>query len=288
MSLLNNNIENVQEFYFDVVKTPSKLWQEMDNTVLEQIILYMVGVNELDEFFYNKFLVDQKKNLPSYFSQTVFFKTLLKLAPLKTLEMIREYTKEIILDASHMEAAICAGRVDVVEWLDKQGCKVDEFTCGTAARHGQYDIIRYLIKVRNPSAPLISNACENAARYGHLSILKFLYNNNCPLNEEVFAKACSGLNLEIVQWLHHMGCPINLKAFCYAACVGHWPILNFLESIHAPWNEFTCYNAMKNHHLDVLIWLRKRPNPCPINEETFDIIQSKWPTINWSNITEHQ
>ena len=76
---------------------------------------------------------------------------------------------------------------------------------------------------------------SEAAWYGHLELVKWLCGEGgFAMDEMVMEHAASGGNLELVQWLRGEGCP---------------------------WDEDTCFWAVRQGHVEVLRWVRK--NGCP-------------------------
>lgn len=85
--------------------------------------------------------------------------------------------------------------------------------------------------------------CSNAARGGHLDILKYLKENSCPWNEDTCSNAALWGHLECLKWAIENGCS---------------------------WEKDTCYNsAVKHEHLDVLEYVEK--NGYPRNEDICSI-----------------
>ena len=63
--------------------------------------------------------------------------------------------------------------------------------------------------------------CEDAARGGHLEVLKLARENGCPWDEETCADAAEGGHLEVLQWARENGCPWNWETRDYAAELGY-------------------------------------------------------------------
>ena len=51
-------------------------------------------------------------------------------------------------------------------------------------------------------------ACNNAAKYGHLEVLKYLHENGCPCTE-----AARNGKLNCLKYLHENGCPWSATFF---------------------------------------------------------------------------
>merc|ERR1712232_289168 len=67
-----------------------------------------------------------------------------------------------------------------------------------------------------------SFTCQYAARWGHLHVLQWLYNEeNCEWDECISLAAASGGHLEVLQWLRANGCPWNRDVCLAVAAYGH-------------------------------------------------------------------
>ena len=92
--------------------------------------------------------------------------------------------------------------------------------------------------------------CEDAARGGHLDVLKWARENDCPWDKWTCAFAAEGGHLEILKWARENGCP---------------------------WDEGTCSYAAYGGHLDVLQWARA--NGCPWDEISRRLATEQWPEV---------
>jgi len=114
---------------------------------------------------------------------------------------------------------------------------------------------------------LDAETCSNAAKGGHLDVLKWLRSQDppCPWSEATCAEAASNGQLDVVKWLRSQNppCPWNEWTTYFAAENGHFDVLKWLHSQNppCPWNERTTYFAEDNDHFDVLKWLVE--NGCP-------------------------
>ena len=74
-------------------------------------------------------------------------------------------------------------------------------------------------------------ACTEAAKNGHLEVLIWLRDNNCPWNEYACTFAAASGHLEVLIWLHTNNCPLN-KSECvkYATQNNHQHITDWLNA----------------------------------------------------------
>ena len=63
--------------------------------------------------------------------------------------------------------------------------------------------------------------CTYAAMHGHLEVLKWLRDNDCPLNLRTSSCAAEGGHLDVLKWLRDNGCPWDDETRQHAA--ERWP-----------------------------------------------------------------
>jgi hypothetical protein len=74
--------------------------------------------------------------------------------------------------------------------------------------------------------PWDSKTCENAARGGHLEVLKYAHENRCPWDWKTCADAASGGHLECLKYAHENGCYWDWRTCYNATSKGIWKYLN--------------------------------------------------------------
>ena len=74
-----------------------------------------------------------------------------------------------------------------------------------AARIGDFEALKALRCAEK--FPWGYSTCENAAKGGHLEVLKWARENDCPWNEWTCENAAKGGHLEILKWARENGCP---------------------------------------------------------------------------------
>lgn len=68
-----------------------------------------------------------------------------------------------------------------------------------------------IIWMRDNGCPINNTICHDAALNGHVHIIKWARANGCPWDENVCEVAVQGGHLEILQWARANGCPWDEK-----------------------------------------------------------------------------
>jgi hypothetical protein len=114
--------------------------------------------------------------------------------------------------------------------------------------------------------PWNEKVCSNAARGGHVDVLRWARENECPWDEWTCAYAARGGHLNVLEWARDHDCPWNPSTCAYAARGGHIHVLQWAREHDCPWDPFTCLSATEGGHLDVLRWARG--HDCPWHRNT--------------------
>jgi hypothetical protein len=102
-----------------------------------------------------------------------------------------------------------------------------------------------------------------AAVIQDLDMIQHYYTISCRIacrNQIFYGVACGGY-LKAVQWLHTHGCPWDEKTCWWAVRYGHLDVLQYLHTNGCPWNQNSCVQAARFGHLEVLQYLHT--NGCP-------------------------
>jgi hypothetical protein len=162
-----------------------------------------------------------------------------------------------------MSWAAGEGIFSLTVWLKTQGCRWNESTCGDAARGGHMAVLR---RLRAESCPWNRWASAKAARGGHLSVLKWLRDGGCPWDELTCSLAAKEGHPEVLRWLRANGHPWNRLTCESAATGGHLEVLQWLHANGCPWDGRTCQAAASEGQLSMLRWLHA--NGCRWDELT--------------------
>ena len=132
-------------------------------------------------------------------------------------------------------------------------------TCDNAARGGHIDILKWLknnIRAWSDWSGSTST-CLNAGRGGHFDILKWLYHENrFEMDKHICTCAALHGNLDILKWAILHGCEMDEKTCEMAAFKGHLHILKWARKYDCPWDKTTCAKrARKKGHLEIVEWI---------------------------------
>lgn len=179
-----------------------------------------------------------------------------------------------------------------LNWARDCDLNVWDDPCSHAAATGRLDVLQYAISLGffREGMPV----CEEAARGGHLEVLKWCRANGYPWGLSGL-RAAGGGHLEVLRWCATNGCPMDIKERKFprprsrglmlvggqyqwsqgframeivsaAAQGGHLEVLRWCRSQGYAWPVGTSYLAATRGHFDVLRWLRA--NGCPWSPST--------------------
>lgn len=95
--------------------------------------------------------------------------------------------------------AIISGNLDMIKYLYIANCPYHEHTsCIYAAENNYLEVCKYLKEI---SFKFDVGTTIAAAYSGKLDCLKFAIDNGCPINEEVFYRAVEGNHINVVKYL---------------------------------------------------------------------------------------
>jgi hypothetical protein len=123
--------------------------------------------------------------------------------------------------------AITCGDLDKLQWL----CLVRKAamcfeSSAIAARHGHTSILKWLYEIK---FPIDAETCCEAAYRGCLNVLQLLHAEGHEWHERTGLLAATGGHLEVVQWLSEHGCAYDVNnMIAQAAHFGHIHILDWL------------------------------------------------------------
>ena len=168
-----------------------------------------------------------------------------------------------LLSIATCSAAARRGQLNLLQWARANGCPWGP-TSGSGARKG--GSLRAQRHATGMCYPGYEHTSGEAARGGHIELLKWARREGCPLDESMCIWAAEGGHLETLAWARSEGCHWNSLTSAYAARYGWLEVLKWLRENGCPWDSGVCNAAARGGHLDVLKWLRKRG--CPWDQAT--------------------
>jgi hypothetical protein len=128
-----------------------------------------------------------------------------------------------------------------------------------ASAHGHLECLRFLVDHFRPYVPWDASTAVMTAAMDQLECLKFLRENGCPWNDDVFRAATGCAEMEVVEYLHEIGSP-GETACEGAALAGSVERLEFLRARGYPWGG-AFYHAATRGRLDCMRWMHE--HGCP-------------------------
>jgi len=133
-----------------------------------------------------------------------------------------------------------------------------------AAEGGHLEVLKW---AREHNCPWHGeDVCSDAAGGGHLEVLQWARDHDCPWDKTTCECAAQHGFLEVVQWARAHGCNCDEITCGCAAASGNLELLRWVRENHCPWNELTCAGAAVSGKLDILQWARD--HHCPWDEDT--------------------
>ena len=174
------------------------------------------------------------------------------LAILKQLTFFPDVSEAELFHADTFAIAASGGHLEVVQYLEENGCSWDCNACFCAVEGGHLKVLEFL---RNRRCPGHEKIIDFAASIGQLNVLKYARQNGWQLDSharDVVMSRYFGPNY-----------PTTVDAWipAYAAAGGHLEVLKYLRELQYPWDEKTCEYAAAGGHLEVLKYAHE--NGCP-------------------------
>ena len=184
------------------------------------------------------------------------------------------------------------GNIEFLEWMKKQGLKVDTELCSSSAlKYGQLEILKWL---QTENWKCNENSCNYAAESGRIEVVQWAKGNGSEWSEETMTIAASNGHLGLIKWLRANGCPWSAKTTQQAALNGKLQVLKWLIENSCPYilledTEYTIYPSilLDNDWVDILGYLLQYG--IPLNHNCYDLNSLNWNENRWKNefIFEH-
>jgi hypothetical protein len=185
-------------------------------------------------------------------------------------------------------AAEC-GDFELLRWLVRNNCRVDQTIFSGAAIHGDLAMFQWLYALpcfemetdddshnsdssfdsSQQYVPWNTDIYDNAASHGHLPIIEWAYSKErcVPRAGKMCSSAIQNGHLDVLKWAYSLGFSMDDPSLCvWAAKNGHLDVLMWLRSIDCPWNAWVCSFVAASGHVEIVQWLHM--NGCPWDELT--------------------
>ncbi|CAL6395180.1 unnamed protein product [Bathycoccus prasinos] len=191
-----------------------------------------------------------------------------EMSSISTLEFVWEHKSLWPIDWRKDESWFCyrvaeTNKLELLKWArEEKECRWHEWTINRAAHQGNLEMVKYCVA---NECPVGAFACENAAKNGHLEVLKYLREEGkAPWGWRTACWAAHNGHLHILEYLVERKCDKYSTAACeYAAQYGHLDCLKYLrETAKAPWDEEAVREAHEENHTECVQYLLD--NNCPL------------------------
>jgi hypothetical protein len=145
---------------------------------------------------------------------------------------------------------------DIMELIVKKLDKDSHLIVGLACKE-----LYKILKTTNENKKLIGSLKYLTS---NLSLLKYGYENGCPLSTRTIKNILNVANkesLECLKYAKENGCPWSEETCDCAAQKGHLECLKYAHENGCLWNEWTCAYAAQKGHLECLKYAHE--NGCP-------------------------
>jgi len=190
-----------------------------------------------------------------------------EMSSISTLEVAWEH-KSLWSSWLEDERSFCwevayTNKLELLKWIrEEKKCEWDYRTITAAASQGNLEMVKYCVA---NECPVDEDACESAARNGHLECLKYLHEEaKAPWGSLTASWAALYGHLHILEYLvERKYDQFSTYACKNAAYSGHLDCLKYLhETAKAPWDIWAVRRAHENNHPECVQYLLD--NNCPL------------------------
>ena len=172
------------------------------------------------------------RNVPMPQTRERVISTCMREAPLDVLDLLVRLGFE--LGFSEWLTAVECKRLDLVEWLERNGCKAPQRLVSSCARTGNLAVLeRCFAEIADPV--ILNDALLSALRSGQLAAMKWLSTRGAKLVSNFSSEAGAVGSAEIIQHLQDVGYSLDAKEVRDGALEsGHHELLNFIDERLGP------------------------------------------------------
>lgn len=145
------------------------------------------------------------------------------------------------------------GSISRIEWAKShKDFKYTVQLAKFAARRNKNKVTRYIIE---DGCPANWEIYREAILNGNIKMVKWLRKKRVPWNKNVFNTASKVGDLKLVKWLYEKGCPLGGKACNHAARNGNLDVLKWLIDNRFRWDITTYRSAVENPNIKIIQYL---------------------------------
>ena len=138
---------------------------------------------------------------------------------------------EILCEIPPLDSETENNIVRSVSYILDEEDKITKKCYDYAIERGNLSLLRLLHEKKN--LELSADLVKNAAKYGHMKIVKYLRDIGCPWSVAV-SMAASGSNLETFKYCYENGCPVDMTDSAVRAIdMGKLDILEYIDKIES-------------------------------------------------------
>jgi len=161
---------------------------------------------------------------------------------------------------SFVIGALLGGNLEILDWLNKQGCVFDNSSFVVVAKGRNREQLKVMQWLKNkdltPDDGLAyCYACEN----GNIVMLEWLKANGCPFDwpylDSALCFSAKSENANSARWLKDNGYPILRYSCSLAAPYGNLEMAKFMKECGCGWGKHMMRRACENGHLHFLKWM---------------------------------
>jgi len=239
-------------------------------------------LNETDRYFFSE-VDDESRSALEYAGVNVseLGFCVHECSSISTLELawVTDWGKDS--KAWFCSAVADTNKLEFLKWArEEKKCEWDELTSASAAYHGNLEILKYCF---DNGCPLRKDLSVIVARLGHLNMLKFLIDEKkfeYDKNRVIRGAGYSG-NLDMLKYLiedkKHTNPMSQILAFRETIRFGHLDCLKYLveeakiPEAHRSWLPIAYARFYERH--EVLNYLREKDFPEPTEEEYAEVVE---------------
>lgn len=193
--------------------------------------------------------------------------------------------------------AIQGNHMHVVKYLIQEslknntGCAFEAQSLAYASLNGNLDMVKLLKSfgftwIVPPTYFGVDHyVISEAARGGHLEVIKWMKQEGCPWGTSTFREAAGFGNIELMTWIRDNGCIFDESSVIYASANGKLDALKWLRSNGCPWDIRAVFASAYHEDRSVLGWLIDNGCPCIIEEQTHRytalVLRGKTDVLQW-------